>query len=96
MRGQSNVCTLDLGKTGLKLIDQRKLPFEEVYVRCSTAEEVAEAIKEMVVRGAPAIGVSAAYGVALAALEYNGDDRKGFLDLIDKKIKSFPSPVQLQ
>jgi len=47
------------------MIDQRKLPAEEVYVRCSTAAEVARAIKTMVIRGAPAIGVAAAYGIAL-------------------------------
>ena len=54
------------------LLDQRKLPDEVVEVRCSTAAEVADAIRSMVVRGAPAIGVAAAYGLALAALR--GDD----------------------
>src|SRR5437660_7436101 len=48
------------------MIDQRKLPAEEVYVRCKTAAEVARAIKTMVIRGAPAIGVAAAMGIALA------------------------------
>src|SRR5450830_1873068 len=47
------------------MIDQRKLPAQEVYVRCKTAPEVARAIKTMVIRGAPAIGVAAAMGVAL-------------------------------
>jgi methylthioribose-1-phosphate isomerase len=47
------------------MIDQRKLPVEEVYVRCKTAAEVARAIKTMVIRGAPAIGVAAAMGIAL-------------------------------
>src|SRR3989441_6024633 len=47
------------------MIDQRKLPGEEVYVRCKTAVEVAKAIKTMVIRGAPAIGVAAAMGIAL-------------------------------
>jgi methylthioribose-1-phosphate isomerase len=47
------------------MIDQRKLPKEEVYVRCKTAPEVARAIKSMVIRGAPAIGVAAAMGIAL-------------------------------
>src|SRR5262245_26148160 len=47
------------------MIDQRKLPGEEVYVRCKTAQEVARAIKTMVIRGAPAIGVAAAMGIAL-------------------------------
>jgi methylthioribose-1-phosphate isomerase len=48
------------------LLDQRRLPLEQVEVRCGTAREVAEAIRTMVVRGAPAIGVAAAYGYALA------------------------------
>jgi methylthioribose-1-phosphate isomerase len=47
------------------MIDQRKLPAEEVYVRCKTAPEVARAIKTMVIRGAPAIGVAAAMGIAI-------------------------------
>ena len=47
------------------MVDQRKLPSAEVYVRCRTAPEVAKAIKTMVIRGAPAIGVAAAMGIAL-------------------------------
>jgi methylthioribose-1-phosphate isomerase len=47
------------------MIDQRKLPAEEIYVRCATAADVARAIKTMVIRGAPAIGVAAAFGIAL-------------------------------
>jgi methylthioribose-1-phosphate isomerase len=48
------------------MIDQRKLPVDEVYVTCTTGREVAKAIKTMVIRGAPAIGVAAAMGIALA------------------------------
>ena len=51
----------------LVLLDQRKLPAEKVYVELRTPEEVAEAIRAMVVRGAPAIGAAAAFGMALAA-----------------------------
>src|SRR5437660_4732073 len=47
------------------MIDQRKLPTQEIYVRCRSAAEVARAIKTMVIRGAPAIGVAAAMGIAL-------------------------------
>jgi methylthioribose-1-phosphate isomerase len=54
------------------LLDQRRLPDEVVDVRCATAADVAGAIREMVVRGAPAIRTAAAYGMALAALR--GDD----------------------
>jgi methylthioribose-1-phosphate isomerase len=56
----------------LELLDQRLLPREVHYVVCRDAAEVARAIRDMVVRGAPAIGVSAAYGIALASLR--GDD----------------------
>jgi methylthioribose-1-phosphate isomerase len=54
------------------LLDQRRLPAEIVEVECRTAAEVADAIRTMVVRGAPAIGIAAAYGYALAAA--NGED----------------------
>src|SRR5216684_7512836 len=47
------------------MIDQRKLPTQEIYVRCRSAAEVARAIRTMVIRGAPAIGVAAAMGIAL-------------------------------
>ena len=56
----------------LVLLDQRKLPREEVYLECRTEEEVAEAVKTMVVRGAPAIGIAAGYGIALAAIRHAG------------------------
>jgi methylthioribose-1-phosphate isomerase len=55
----------DGGSGVVVMIDQRKLPREEVFVTCRTYEEVAEAIRVMVIRGAPAIGVAAAMGVAL-------------------------------
>src|SRR6266542_3220732 len=56
----------------LDLLDQRLLPREMTYVACRDAHDVAAAIRDMVVRGAPAIGVSAAFGLALAAMR--GDD----------------------
>src|ERR671934_769415 len=57
--------TIDWQDDAVVMIDQRKLPGEEVYVRCRTAPEVARAIRTMVIRGAPAIGVAAAMGIAL-------------------------------
>src|ERR1051326_10297 len=56
----------------LQLLDQRRLPREVIWVDCHDAHEVAVAIRDRIVRGAPAIGVAAAYGVALAAKR--GDD----------------------
>ena len=61
--------TLEWTNAGVRFIDQTKLPTEEVYVTCKNYEEVAEAIRTMIVRGAPAIGVAAAMGVALGALQ---------------------------
>lgn len=57
----------------LRLLDQRKLPAMEVYIELTTAAATADAIKTMVVRGAPAIGITAAYGVALAFAHRQGD-----------------------
>ena len=56
----------------LRLLDQRLLPAEEAFVECRSSDEVAQAIRELVVRGAPAIGIAAAWGVVLAA---QGDRR---------------------
>jgi len=60
--------TLAWTPEGVRFIDQTRLPLEESYVLATTYEQVADVIVTMVVRGAPAIGVSAAYGVALGAL----------------------------
>jgi methylthioribose-1-phosphate isomerase len=72
------------------LLDQRRLPDDVVEVRCSTPTEVAEAIRTMVVRGAPAIGIAAAYGLALAALR--GDD---LAEAEDALASSRPTAVNL-
>src|SRR4029453_14153149 len=54
--------TIDRQEDVIVMVDQRKLPGQEVYVRCRTPQEVAKAIRTMVIRGAPAIGVAAAWG----------------------------------
>ena len=59
--------TIAWSDQGVVMIDQRKLPVAEEYPVFKTCEEVAQAIKDMVIRGAPAIGVAAAMGVALGA-----------------------------
>jgi methylthioribose-1-phosphate isomerase len=59
--------TVEWTEAGVVMIDQRLLPTQEVYPCYTTYQEVAKAIKDMVVRGAPAIGVSAAMGIALGA-----------------------------
>ena len=60
------------------MIDQRKLPASEVYVHCRTATEVAKAIKTMVIRGAPAIGVAAAMGIALGMSKSKASGTRAF------------------
>lgn len=60
---------LSPGDREVIMLDQRRLPAEEEYLRLRTVEQVAEAIERLVVRGAPAIGIAAAYGVVLAAAE---------------------------
>jgi methylthioribose-1-phosphate isomerase len=81
---------LRLEDEAVVFLDQRRLPLEEVEVRCATAAAVAEAIRTMVVRGAPAIGVAAAYGIALAAA--NGED----LGAADRVLReSRPTAVNL-
>ncbi len=67
MESEGSFHTLEYRYGILRLIDQRRLPGEECYVECRTEEEVADAIRSLVVRGAPAIGVAAAYGMAIAA-----------------------------
>src|SRR5437879_8839369 len=57
--------TLEWTDAGVRFIDQTKLPMEETYVTCKTYVQVADVIRTMVVRGAPAIGVAAAMGIAL-------------------------------
>jgi len=61
--------TVERTARGVRMIDQRRLPAVETYLECATPEEVAAAIRDMAVRGAPAIGVAAAFGLALGATQ---------------------------
>lgn len=70
--------TIALEDDCVVMVDQRKLPAAEVYVRCKTAMEVAKAIKTMVIRGAPAIGVAAAMGIALGMEKSKATGTKQF------------------
>jgi methylthioribose-1-phosphate isomerase len=76
--------TLTWTPEGVRFIDQTRLPLEESYVLASTYEQVADVIVTMVVRGAPAIGVSAAYGVALGALRSNAKAAEEFAPEFEK------------
>ncbi|HEB98868.1 MAG TPA: S-methyl-5-thioribose-1-phosphate isomerase [Thiotrichales bacterium] len=66
----------------LRLLDQRRLPEEEVWLEYRDAAAVADAIRDMVVRGAPAIGITAAYGVVLAAARHHAEDPAGWQQAI--------------
>ena len=70
--------TLTWTPEGVRFIDQTKLPLEESYVTATDYEQVADVIVTMVVRGAPAIGVSAAYGVALGAIRSRAESAERF------------------
>ena len=91
--------TLEFKEDILYLIDQRKLPIEYEIFECKTYKEVDFAIQDMVVRGAPAIGAAAAYGVVLAAKEFINDNKKIFLEKMDKALnelnQSRPTAVNL-
>lgn len=73
-------------KDRLELLDQRKLPGRETWLRCRTAEEVARSIREMVVRGAPAIGIAGGFGLYLGVRDFRGG-RKEFLKRLCEKGK---------
>ena len=91
--------TLEWTQSGVVFIDQTKLPTEEVYVTCTTHQQVADAIRNMVVRGAPAIGVAAAMGIALGVKNSkaeNGADLKKEFDQICETIRQTrPTAVNL-
>jgi methylthioribose-1-phosphate isomerase len=70
--------TIDWQDDLIVMVDQRKLPGQELYVRCRTAQEVAKAIRTMVIRGAPAIGVAAAMGIALGVRRSTAKGTKQF------------------
>jgi len=83
-------------KNLVETIDQRYLPFQNLIVEISTLDEARFAITEMIVRGAPLIGVTAAYGMYLAALNYSGDDFQGALKHTANWLKSSrPTAVNL-
>jgi methylthioribose-1-phosphate isomerase len=91
--------TLEWTDKGVRFLDQTKLPTEEIYVICKTYEQVADAIRTMIVRGAPAIGVAAAMGVALAVknstAETVGDLKRDFDAACEIISQTRPTAVNL-
>ena len=92
---------LDRDGPTLRLLDQRRLPEEERWIECPDAASVAEAIRDMAVRGAPAIGIAAAYGAALALAGPPADDadagaiRERFEDAARRLLAARPTAVNL-
>lgn len=83
----------------LEMLDQRKLPFEEVYVRCADHPAVARGIHDLVVRGAPAIGIAAAWGLVLAGRDVRAnsgpDALRALRDAVDVLNRARPTAVNL-
>src|ERR1039458_1524896 len=91
--------TLEWTDAGVRFIDQTKLPLAETYVTCKTYEEVADAIRTMIVRGAPAIGVAAAMGVALGVRDsqakHHAELKRDFDRICDVLASTRPTAVNL-
>ena len=90
----------DAQRRALLLVDQTRLPHQTLQVACTTPEEVAEAIRSMRVRGAPAIGVAAAYGLALAAQSADAQAAEAFIQQLEQAAtmlrQTRPTAVNLQ
>lgn len=95
----SSLRTVEWKDNSVVMIDQTKLPNELVYVKYTDYHDVAEAIRNLVVRGAPAIGVSGAFGLALAAIQSKATDREGLVRDMEEARKTLfetrPTAVNL-
>jgi methylthioribose-1-phosphate isomerase len=88
--------TIEWTPAGVVMIDQTRLPLAEEYVTCRTYEDVAAAIRNMVIRGAPAIGVAAAMGVALGVAHADGSDLDAQMaQICDTLARTRPTAVNL-
>ncbi len=88
--------TIQWTDAGVVMIDQTRLPLEEKYVTCRSYEEVATAIRDMIIRGAPAIGVAAAMGVAIGVLHASSVDLDRQVDVIcDTLARTRPTAMNL-
>lgn len=96
---KKNLSPIRWKKGTLYLLEQKKIPFREIWVKCDTVEKIARAIEDMTVRGAPAIGVTAGYGVAIAAYNNRNCSIQKFQMNVEKAIerlwKTRPTAVNL-
>ncbi len=88
--------TIQWTEAGVVMIDQRALPRQETYVTCKTYQEVGEAIRSMVIRGAPAIGVAAAMGIALGMMQADASNLDAEFDKIAQAVNTRPTAVNLR
>jgi methylthioribose-1-phosphate isomerase len=72
----------------VKILDQTRLPIEVVYINCSNYLQVADCIKKLCIRGAPAIGIAAAMGIALAALDARAEDFESFVRTLNPAMET--------
>ncbi|MDD5292243.1 MAG: S-methyl-5-thioribose-1-phosphate isomerase [Candidatus Omnitrophica bacterium] len=95
-----NITPLFYFKDHIKIVDQRKLPLELKYAYCRNEQDIFSAIKKMKIRGAPAIGVAAAFGLYLGIKDFNSKDRNDFIKRMEKVIRylssSRPTAVNLR
>jgi len=95
-----NTVPLFYFKNHVKIVDQRKLPLKLEYVYCRNEKDVFNAIKKMKIRGAPAIGVAAAFGLYLGVKNFNSENKHNFIKRLDKVIRylfsSRPTAVNLR
>ncbi len=91
--------TIEWTQDGIRLLDQTRLPTEEVYVTCTEWQEVADAIRKMIVRGAPAIGVAAAMGIAMGVRDsdagHASELRRVLDEICDDMADTRPTAVNL-
>ena len=93
MAFESKIKTIEWVDNVSRMIDQTILPYEFKTVDVKTSDEMYYAIKDMIVRGAPAIGIAGAHGVSLAAIELeNIIDKKEFLEKLQQKAKEENAP----
>ncbi|GAA6134174.1 S-methyl-5-thioribose-1-phosphate isomerase [Oceaniserpentilla sp. 4NH20-0058] len=95
MANMDSVRAVQFSNEQLILLDQRLLPNEESYLHYTHVEDVAQAITDMVVRGAPAIGITAAYGIVLAAISQKDQSKLNLNHAFDLLAKSRPTAVNL-
>lgn len=97
--GISNMKPIEWLGDQIKLLDQTELPLKETYLKTTDYKDVVTAIKQLKVRGAPAIGIAAAYGIALGALSIKATGKKDFLLKLQRVFHNFaasrPTAVNL-